>query len=146
MLKYYVVEHENNSDFQVENQYFNEVNHIPFGLGIHIENVPEISIPIDQPSIDSSIVNNLGLLIFNPGLVSLLKKFDPNGFQLFPIQIQSQINNIGKYKIVNILKKIDALNAEKSKVEFLEPDDHIIFDLRELHLVYDNLTDEDVFF
>ena len=81
---------------------------------------------INFPDVTSEELKKYGVLASNARLpivgeevLSILQEFQPYGFQVLDVKIQTNDGELAGYYLINVLNKVDGVDEEKSEIKYL---------------------------
>lgn len=152
-MKYFILQHDWELKLLESEKPFSPYTGEPINFGKKLNNFPKITLKFNSKQIPDCIPNVNGYTIFNQKIISILKENCIDYIQYFDVDI---INIDGKifsndYKCLNILKVIDAIDLENSKLTWSNldgketEDDRFVTDILDLRLNYKKINNELMF-
>jgi hypothetical protein len=144
IIKYYIFN--NDWDYECSNEEIvpNIYNETPLDFGLKINESPPIDLVTSIQKIPNSIPNHHQFLCFDSKIRNVIEKFNNHNFQYIDVNIYDHQKQLirSDYKILNILKVIDAIDKENSKLVL---DDEDIIDIPDLRLNYNKVNNAEIF-
>lgn len=152
-MKYYIFKHNWDFDFLKNEDPFEPYVGAPITIGIKLEDFPKIRLSFKSKEIPDSIPNFNSCVVFNQNIIAVLKQAKVNHIQYFDVDVENMNGNIisDNYKCLNILKVIDAIDRNNSKLTWSDIEegeteqDRFIRNISDLRLNYSNINDELLF-
>ncbi len=125
----------------------------PLNFGGQLGAFPKIRLKFGSNELPDSIPNVNGCIIFNQKIISILKEAGADYIQYFRVDVEDSDGTIvsDDYKCLNIIKTIDAIDLENSKLDWSDvygdqtQEDRYIMGIRDLRLDYSKVNNEPLF-
>lgn len=149
-MKYYILQYNWNLQFMKDEVELTPYAGKPMHLGRELPEFPTIKINCTLEKLPSVIPNVMGLPIFNSAVVEIIKSFGVNHIQYFDAIVEHKGIEYD-YKILNILKRIDCIDLNRSIVSWSDvyededEDDKFILDISDLQLNYEEIGNCELF-
>lgn len=152
-MKYYIFRHDWNLDLLKNEDPFSPYRGKPINFGKILDNFSPINLSFKSKELPDSIPNVNNYIVFNQNIISLLIEADVDYIQYFDVNIENKEGEIvvDNYKCLNILKVIDAIDFENSKLKWTDlnegetEEDRFILGVLDLRLNYSNINNLPLF-
>jgi|GEM_PF-2359443 len=152
-MKYYIFRHDWDWDLLKSEEPFEPYSGKPINFGKKLETFPKVSLSFKSKLLPDSIPNVNNYIVFNQNIISLLKEKGVDYIQYFDVDVENKEGKIvsDNYKCLNILKIVDAIDFENSKLKWSDLDegeteeDRFILGVLDLRLDYSNIDNLPLF-
>jgi len=145
-MKYYIIQHDWELNLLENEDSFDPYVGEPINFGEEL-NFPKIKLKFNSENIPDSIPNINGYIIFNQRIISVFKEAGLDYIQYFDVDVEDDNGNVisNEYKCLNILKVIDAIDFENSKLSWSDEEtekNRFIMGITDLRLKYPSINNE----
>ena len=152
-MKYYIFRHDWDLDLLKSEEPFSPYRGKPINFGKRLENFPKISLSFKSKQLPDSIPNVNNYIVFNQNIISLLRDAHVDSIQYFDVDVEDKVGEVvsENYKCLNILKVIDGIDFENSKLKWTDlsegetEEDRFILGVLDLRLNYSKIDNEPLF-
>lgn len=152
-MKYYIFKHDWNFDLLKSEDPFDPYVGAPITLGIKLNDFPKIKLSFKSKQIPDSVPNFNNCIVFSQNIISLIENTGIDYIQYFDVDVEDKNGEIieGNYKCLNVLKIVDAIDRNSSKLEWSDletgetEEDRYVTSIIDLKLDYSNINNEVLF-
>jgi hypothetical protein len=152
-MKYYIYKHDFDFDLLKSEDPFHPYIGAPITLGIKLEDFPKITLSLKSNQLPDAIPNFNSCIVFSQKIISLIKEAGADYIQYFDVDVKDKDGAVisDNYKCLNIVKVVDAIDYENSKLTWSDIEegeteqDRSIRDLLDLRLDYAKSNNELLF-
>lgn len=146
-MQYYIFQHDWELNLLKSEEPFEPYSGKPLNFGKELENFPKVTLSFKSNVLPDAIPNVNNYIIFNQNIIALLKEAGVDYIQYFDVDVANKAGEVTSddYKCLNILKIVDAIDFENSKLKWTDLDegeteeDRFILGVLELRLNYSNI-------